>query len=64
MNKAISGKFENMDQARNVRDDLMGSDIPQELIHIDEEQQMIRVMLPEEEAREIKQIYDRHGITY
>ncbi|TDT41351.1 hypothetical protein DES49_1434 [Halospina denitrificans] len=64
MSKAISGKFQNIDQARNVREDLMGSEIPQELIYIDEEEQMIRVMLPEEQSREVKEIYDRHGITY
>jgi|GEM_PF-672407 hypothetical protein len=64
MSKAISGKFKDMDQARNAREDLMGSQIPQELIYIDEEEQMIRVMLPEEQWREVKEIYDRHGITY
>jgi hypothetical protein len=42
----------------------MGSQIPQELIYIDEEEQMIRVMLPEEQWREVKEIYDRHGTTY
>ena len=64
VSEAISGKFQDKDQARNVREDLMGSQIPQELIYIDEEEQMIRVMLPEEQSREVKEIFDRHGITY
>ncbi|MCK7549571.1 hypothetical protein ACFQGA_14525 [Marinobacter koreensis] len=64
MSKAINGKFENMDQARNTRDDLIGSEIPQDRIYIDEEAQVIRVMLPQEEAREVYEIFDRHGVTH
>lgn len=64
MSKPINGKFDNMDQARNTWDDLVGSDIPQDQILIDQEAQVIRVMLPEEEAAEVKEIFDRHGVTY
>ncbi len=39
MGKAINGKFENMDQAHNTRDDLIGSEIPQDLIYIDKDEQ-------------------------
>ena len=51
------------DQAHNTRDDL-GSEIPQDLIYIDKDEQTIRVMLPAEEAREVYEIFDRHGFTY
>ncbi|MFL1404404.1 hypothetical protein ACJO2E_03535 [Marinobacter sp. M1N3S26] len=64
MSKAINGKFQDMDQARNTRDDLIGSEIPQDRIFIDKEAMEIRVMLPEEEAREVWEIFDRHGVTY
>lgn len=64
MGKAVNGKFENLDQARNTRDDLIGSEIPQDLIYIDKDEQTIRVMLPAEEAREVYGIFDRHGVTY
>ena len=64
MGKAINGKFENMDQPHNTRDDLIGSEIPQDLIYIDKDEQTIRVMLPAEEAREVYEIFDRHGVTY
>ena len=64
MGKAINGKFENMDQARNTRDDLIGSEIPQDVIFIDKEEQTIRVMLQQEEAGEVYEIFDRHGVTY
>lgn len=64
MSKAVNGKYQSMEQARNAREDLIGSDIPQDVIFIDEEAQVIRVMMPPEEAREIHEIFDRHGITY
>lgn len=64
MSKAVNGKFQSLDQARNTREDLIGSDIPQDLIYIDEEAQVIRVMIPPEEAREVHEIFDRHGVTY
>ncbi|MDL0432302.1 hypothetical protein QPM17_14245 [Marinobacter sp. TBZ242] len=64
MGKAINGKFQSMDQARNTRDDLIGSEIPQDRIFIDKDEQIIRVMLPAEEAREVYEIFDRHGVTY
>jgi len=64
MGKAINGKFQSLDQARNTRGDLIGSDIPQDLIYIDEQEQTIRVMLPPGEAREVYEIFERHGITH
>lgn len=64
MGKAINGAFQNLDQARNTREDLIGSDIPQDLIYIDEDAGVIRVMMPPEEAREVYEIFDRHGINY
>lgn len=64
MSKAVNGNFQSLDQARNTREDLIGSNIPQDLIYIDEESQVIRVMMPPEEAREVHEIFDRHGITY
>lgn len=64
MSKALNGNFTSKDQARNVRDDLIGSGIPQENIYIEEEAQVIRVMIPTEERREIEEIFDRHGVTY
>ncbi|XKH02426.1 hypothetical protein LG325_06480 [Marinobacter nauticus] len=64
MSKAVNGKFQSMDQARNTQNDLIGSEIPRDLIYIDEAEQTIRVMLPPEEAREVYEIFDRHGVTH
>ncbi len=64
MSKAVNGKFTSKDQAKNVRDDLIGSGIPQENIYIEDEAQVIRVLIPAEERREIEEIFDRHKVTY
>lgn len=64
MSKALNGNFTSKDQARNVRDDLIATGIPQENIYIEEGQNVIRVMIPTEERREIEEIFDRHRVTY
>lgn len=64
MSKALNGKYTSKDQARNVRDDLIASGIPQDNIYIEKEEQVIRVMIPTEERKEIEEIFDRHGVTY
>ncbi len=64
MSKALNGNFTSKDQARNVRDDLIATGIPQENIYVEENQNVIRVMIPTEERREIEEIFDRHGVTY
>lgn len=64
MSKALNGNFTSKDQARNVRDDLIAMGIPQESIFVEDEEQVIRVMIPTEERREIEEVFDRHGVTY
>lgn len=64
MSTALNGTFTSKDQARNVRDDLIATGIPQENIYIEDGTQVIRVMIPTEERREIEEIFDRHGVTY
>ncbi len=64
MSKALNGTFTSKEQAKNVRDDLIAMGIPQENIYVEDEQQVIRVMIPTEERREIEEVFDRHGVTY
>ncbi|NMT64249.1 hypothetical protein [Marinobacter orientalis] len=64
MSKALNGNFTSKDQAKNVWDDLVGSGIPQDNIYIDNDEQVIKVMIPTEERKEIEEIFDRHGLTY
>ncbi|MFN2362163.1 MAG: SPOR domain-containing protein [Marinobacter sp.] len=64
MSKALNGNFTSKEQARNVRDDLIAMGLPQENIYIEDQEQVIRVMIPSEERREIEEVFDRHGVTY
>ncbi|MDX1559066.1 MAG: hypothetical protein R3193_09185 [Marinobacter sp.] len=64
MSKALNGNFTSKEQARNVRDDLIAMGLPQENIYIEEQENIIRVMIPTEERREIEEIFDRHRVTY
>lgn len=64
MSKALNGHFTSTEQARNVKDDLIAMGLPQENIYIEVDEQVIRVMIPSEERREIEEIFDRHRVTY
>lgn len=64
MSNVLNGNFTSNDQARNVEEDLIATGIPRDNIFVDEDQQIIRVKIPSEEQREIKEIFDRHEVTY
>jgi hypothetical protein len=63
MNKTVNGSYEDHDQAKNVWDDLVGSGIPQDNIYIDEEAKVVKVSIPAEEEREIREIFTRHKLS-
>ena len=64
MSKSVNGHFTSKEQARNVRDDLIAMGLPQENIYIDDQEQVVRVMIPTAERREIEEVFDRHRVTY
>ncbi|WP_166264620.1 hypothetical protein [Marinobacter caseinilyticus] len=64
MSKALNGHFTSKDQAKNVWDDLIATGIPRDNIYIDEDEDVIKVIIPQEEQREVKEIFDRHKISY
>lgn len=63
MNKTVNGSYEDHAQAKNVWDDLVGSGIPQDNIFIDEEAKVVKVSIPAEEEREIREIFSRHRLS-
>lgn len=64
MNKTVNGHYEDIDQARNTEEDLLATGLPRESVYLDKENQVIKVMIPSEEEREIQEIFDRHRVTY
>ncbi|WP_111497669.1 MULTISPECIES: hypothetical protein [Marinobacter] len=63
MSHAMNGHYGSKEQAKNVWDDLIASGIPRDNIYIDEDEHVIRVMIPDEERREIQEIFDRHRVA-
>lgn len=62
MNKTINGSYDNHDQAKNTWDDLIATGIPRDNIYLDEEAKLVKVIVPEETEREVREIFDRHGL--
>ncbi|MET4027406.1 hypothetical protein ABIE59_002941 [Marinobacter sp. MBR-99] len=62
MNKTMNGGYDSHDQAKNTWDDLIATGIPRDNVYIDEENKLVKVIVPEEAEREVKEIFDRHRL--
>ena len=62
MNKTINGSYDNHEQAKNTWDDLIATGIPRDNIYLDEEAKLVKVIVPEETEREVREIFDRHRL--
>lgn len=62
MNKTINGSYDNHDQAKNTWDDLIATGIPRDNVYIDEDNKVVKVIVPEEAEREVREIFDRHQL--
>ncbi|ROT95795.1 hypothetical protein EB809_18370 [Marinobacter sp. R17] len=63
MSSPVNGHYKSPEQAKNVWEDLIASGIPRDNIYIDEDNQVIKVLIPETERREIQEIFDRHKLS-
>ncbi|MFO7764413.1 MAG: hypothetical protein R6V61_11845 [Wenzhouxiangellaceae bacterium] len=63
MNTTLTGRFEEVDQARVARKDMIAAGIPQEKIYIDEDRQQIKVIIPEAQEPQIREAFKNHGIA-
>ncbi|EMP56515.1 hypothetical protein MSNKSG1_04251 [Marinobacter santoriniensis NKSG1] len=62
MNKTLNGSYDNHDQAKNAWDDLIATGIPRDNIYIDEDARTVKVIVPAEAEREVREIFDRHKL--
>lgn len=62
MNKTINGSYSDHDQAKNTWDDLIATGIPRDNIYIDEDAKLVKVIVPAETEREVREIFDRHKL--
>lgn len=63
MNKTFTGNFDDVDQARAARKDMIAAGIPQEKIFVDEDQQQIKVIVPEELSPQIREVFGIHNLN-
>ncbi len=62
-NKTLTGGFEDVDQARAAHRDMIAYGIPEEKIFIDEDRKEIKVIIPEEQTPQIREVFGNHGIS-
>ncbi|MBD3640140.1 MAG: hypothetical protein HUJ18_04005 [Marinobacter sp.] len=62
MNKTINGSYDDHDQAKNTWDDLIATGIPRDNIYIDEDNKQVKVIVPAETEREVREIFERHRL--
>lgn len=62
MNKTINGAYDDHDQAKNTWDDLIATGIPRDNIYIDEDAKQVKVIVPAETEREVREIFERHRL--
>ncbi len=60
MTKILSGEFDSLDQARNALDDLINSGLDREKVFLDRDNTLVKVMIPNDIEREVREILDRH----
>jgi len=62
MNKTLNGSYDEHDQAKNTWDDLIATGIPRDNVYIDEDAKVVKVIVPEETEREVREIFERHRL--
>ena len=62
MNTTLTGRFDDVDKTKTAREEMFGFGIPREKVHIDEDEKQIKVIVPEEQAPQIRDILEKHGI--
>ncbi|MEA1889349.1 MAG: hypothetical protein U9N50_06145 [Pseudomonadota bacterium] len=63
MTETVTCTYDSADKARNAREDLIATGIPQEKIFFDEETNQIKVMIPASTKPEVVEILNRHNPT-
>ncbi len=63
MNKTTTATYADPTTLQNVVDDLVNKDIPREKIYADEENSLVKVIMPESAMPEVLEILNRHRPT-
>ena len=60
MAKTLTGKYDSLDKARNALDDLINIGLEREKIFLDRDNTLVKVIIPNDIEREVREILDRH----
>lgn len=63
MTETVTSIYDSAEKVKNAMEDLVGTGIPQEKIHVDEQMNQIKVMIPATTKPEIMEILKRHNPT-
>lgn len=61
MTVTVTGCYETVDAVRNTVDDLVCTGIDREKVFADEDNRLIKVMVPDSASNEIREILARHN---
>lgn len=61
MNRTMTGDFDSVGKMKNAMEDLLAAGIDREKLYMDEINMQLKVMVPEDIAREITEILQRHN---
>lgn len=63
MTRTVTATYESVGTVRNVLDDLVSTGIDREKVFADEENNLVKVMIPDSVEGEVKEILNRHMPT-
>lgn len=63
MTVTVTCNYDSVDKVRNAEEDLVATGIPQEEIFVDEDNKLIKIMIPNSAKPEILEILNRHEPT-
>lgn len=63
MTVTVTAVYATVDTVRNAFDDLVSTGIDREKVFADEDNKLVKVMIPESAANEVKEILNRHRPT-
>ena len=61
MTKTVTAVFASADAVRNALDDLVATGIDREKVFADQDNKLVKVMIPDAVESEVKEILNRHG---
>jgi hypothetical protein len=63
MGKTLTWRYDEIEQAKNVSDELLAAGVPAECLYIDEPKKSIKIIIAEDSKPGVLEILRTHGLT-